>query len=99
MLFFVFDSIPNKYKIQEICNLAISLHFPFIVDCSDKCITQELCDEAVNDSLATLKLIPDWFVTSKMINPIQDRLFFRAVHGWRVQKDPPSLKSVTHILQ
>ena len=47
MLFFVFDSIPNKYKIQEICNLAISLHFPFIVDCSDKCITQELCDEAI----------------------------------------------------
>ena len=26
-----------------------------------------MCDEAVDDSLATLKLIPDWFVTSKMI--------------------------------
>ena len=24
-------------------------------------------DEAVDDSIATLKLIPDWFVTSKMI--------------------------------
>ena len=26
-----------------------------------------MCDEAVDDSLAGLKLIPDWFVTSKMI--------------------------------
>ena len=26
-----------------------------------------MCDEAVNDSLATLKLSPDWFVTSKKI--------------------------------
>ena len=26
-----------------------------------------MCDEAVDDSLATLKLIPDWFVRSKMI--------------------------------
>ena len=24
-------------------------------------------DETVDDSIATLKLIPDWFVTSKMI--------------------------------
>ena len=27
-----------------------------------------MCDEAVDDSLATMKLIPDWSVTSKMIN-------------------------------
>ena len=26
-----------------------------------------MCDEAVGDSLAALKLIPDWPVTSKMI--------------------------------
>ena len=26
-----------------------------------------MCDEAVDDSLASLKLIPDWFLTSKMI--------------------------------
>ena len=26
-----------------------------------------MCDEAVDDSLAALKLIPGWFVTSKMI--------------------------------
>ena len=30
-------------------------------------ITQKTCNEAVDDSIATLKLIPDWFVKSKMI--------------------------------
>ena len=40
------------------CNLAVSLYFPFIV-CPYRCISQEMCDEAVNDSLAALKLIPD----------------------------------------
>ena len=30
-------------------------------------ITQRMCDEAVDDSLAALKLIPDWFATSKTI--------------------------------
>ena len=29
-------------------------------------MTQKKCNEAVDDSLATLKLIPDWFVTSKI---------------------------------
>ena len=29
-----------------------------------------MCDEAVDDYLATLKLIPDWFVTSKMIKKL-----------------------------
>ena len=27
-----------------------------------------MCDETVNDSLAALKFVPDWFVTSKKIN-------------------------------
>ena len=26
-----------------------------------------MCDEAVDDSLAALKVVPDWFATSKMI--------------------------------
>ena len=66
-MFFVFFSIPDKYKTQETCSLAVSLYFPFIVYCLCKYITQEMCDEIVNDSLAALKLIRDWFVTSKMI--------------------------------
>ena len=65
--FFVFDVVPDKYKTQEICNLAVSLYFPFIVYCPYKYITQEMCDKAVNDSLAALKHIPIWFVKVKLL--------------------------------
>ena len=29
-----------------------------------------MCDEAVHDSLATLKRLPDWFVTIEMIKKV-----------------------------
>ena len=35
-----------------------------------KYITQKICDKVVDDSQAVLKLIPDWFVTSKMIKKL-----------------------------
>ena len=57
-MLFVFDSIPDKYKTQEICNLAVSLYFSFVVYCPYKYMTQEMYDEDVDDSLAALKLIP-----------------------------------------
>ena len=65
--FSVFDVVPDKYKTQEICNLAVSLYFPFIVYCPYKYITQEMCDKAVNDSPAALKHIPIWFVKVKLL--------------------------------
>ena len=65
--FFVFDVTPDKYKTQEMCNFAGSLYFSFIVYSPYKQVTKEMCDEAVNDSLAALKLIPDCFVTNTMI--------------------------------
>ena len=34
--------------------------------CTGSYKTQKICDEAV-DSLEALKFIPDWFVTSKML--------------------------------
>ena len=37
-----------------------------VVYCLEKNKTQKVCDEAVDASLVALKLIPDWFVTSKM---------------------------------
>ena len=44
---------------------------PFlIVYCPDKYKIQIMCGEAVDDSLAALKLIPDWIVISKMINEL-----------------------------
>ena len=44
---------------------------PFlIVYCPDKYKIQIMCREAVDDSLAVLKLKPDWIVISKMINEL-----------------------------
>ena len=84
-MFFVFDSIPDWYKTQEICDrvitedpflivycldkyVRVATEDPFLtVYCLHKYVTQKMCDEAVDSSLATLKLITDCFVTSKMI--------------------------------
>ena len=33
-----------------------------------------MCDKAVDDCLAALKFIPDWFVTSKMLEKLHDAL-------------------------
>ena len=63
---FVFDSIPDQNKTQEICDIIVFLSF-LIVYCRDKYKSQRMCDEAADDSLAVLELIHGWFVTSKMI--------------------------------
>ena len=73
--FFVFDSIPDQYKTQEICDIVVSSYPFLIVYCRDTYKTQRMCDEAVDDSLAALKLIPDWFVTNKMIRKLYTALY------------------------
>ena len=35
--------------------------------CLNRYKTQEMCNEAVDDFLPTLKFVPDWFFTNKMI--------------------------------
>ena len=45
------------------------------VYCPDKYITQRISDEAVDVSLAESKLIPDWFVASKMLEKLYTALF------------------------
>ena len=66
-MIFVFGSILDQYKIQKICDIVVSLYPFLIVYCPDKYKTQRMCDKAVDDSLAALKLTPDWFVTRKII--------------------------------
>ena len=58
-VFFVFDSIPDQYKTQEICDIVDSLYRFLIAYRPGKYITQRMCEEAVDDSLAGFKLIPD----------------------------------------
>ena len=48
-------------------------HF-MLMYCPDRCKTQKMCDEAKDDCLAVLKLIPDWFVTSKVLEKFHDAL-------------------------
>ena len=57
------------------CDRAVSEDPFLIVYCPDKHITQKMCDEAVDNCLAVLKLVPDWFVTSKMIKIIFAALY------------------------
>ena len=38
-----------------------------LVYCPDKYGTQKMWHETIDDCLAALKLVPNWFVTSKMI--------------------------------
>ena len=49
------------------CYRAISEDRFVLVYCHNKCKTQKMCNEALNDCLASLKFFSDWFVTSKMI--------------------------------
>ena len=49
------------------CNRVVSKDPFSIVLFPDKYQTERMCDEAVDDFLAALKLILDWFVTIKMI--------------------------------
>ena len=62
----------DKYMTQEMCDRAVS-EDPFFIP--DKCITQKICDKAVYYSLAALKLVPDWFVTRKMIKKVFAALY------------------------
>ena len=55
--FFVFHSIPDQFKTQEICETVASEDPSLILYCSDKYKTQTTCDKTVDDCLAALFLI------------------------------------------
>ena len=63
---FVFDYIPDWYKTQDMCNEFFLKILFLTVYCRDEYITQKMCDEAIDDSMITMKLIPEWFVSSKI---------------------------------
>ena len=57
------------------CDRVVSEDPFLIVYCPDKYKTQRMCDEAVDDSLVALKLVPDWFITSKIIKKLYAALY------------------------
>ena len=72
--FFVFNSIPDHYKTQEICDIIVYFYSFLKIYYPDKHKTQKMCNEAVDDCLAALKFITDWFVTSKMLGKFDNTL-------------------------
>ena len=54
-------------KLKKICDIVVSLYPFLIVHYPDKYKTQKMCDEAVDDYLAALKSISDWFFTKKSL--------------------------------
>ena len=73
--FFIFEYARALYEAQEMCDRVVFEDSFFVVYCSDKYITQKMCDEGIDDSLTTLKLIPDWFITIKLIKNLLTVLF------------------------
>ena len=69
-MFFVFDFISDRYKTQEMCDRVVSEDPFLIIYWPGEYETQRMCDEAVDDSLAPLKRIFNWFVTTKMIKKL-----------------------------
>ena len=57
------------------CGKAVS-NDPFMLKYYlDRCKTQEKSHNVVDHFLPALKFVPDWFVTSKMIEKLDDALF------------------------
>ena len=72
---FVFDSIPDQFKTQEMRNKII-FDGPFKLKyCHDRHKTQEMCDKVVDNFLPALKFATNWFVTSKMIKKLLTSLY------------------------
>ena len=69
-MFFVFNFISDRYKTQEMCDRVVSEDPFLIIYWPGEYETQRMCDEAVDDSLAPLKRIFNWFVTTKMIKKL-----------------------------
>ena len=65
--FFVFNSISDQYKTQEMCITVVSECASLIAYCPDK---YKNVWWSCWCCLAALKLVPDWFVTSKNIEKI-----------------------------
>ena len=74
-MFFVFDSINDQNKTQEICHIVVFLYYFLIVHCLDKYKTEKMCDKTAGDCLASLEFVPDWFDTSKMIKKLYTPLY------------------------
>ena len=75
---FVFYSVvfyPDGYITQKMYDKFV-IKEPFLLKCcSDRYKIQEVCDKAVDAYLLTLKFVPDWFDTKKMLEKLDNSAF------------------------
>ena len=57
------------------CKHAVKKLSYLIYNVPDQYKTQQICDKAVDDCLAALKFVPDWFATSKIIKKLFTDLY------------------------
>ena len=68
---FVFASVNDWYKTQEMCDKIVSGDTFMLKYFLDRYKTQGMCNKAADTFLPTLKFILDWYVTS-MIKTLDD---------------------------
>ena len=72
--FLAFIYVAGRYKIQEMCDRVISEDPFMLLYCPHRCKTQGICDQDVDNCLATFKFFSDWFVTIKMLKKLDSDL-------------------------
>ena len=72
---FMLEYCQDRYKTQKMCDKAVLEDLFILKYCHVRYKTQKLCDIAVNDFLPELKLVPDWFVSNKMLEKFHTTLF------------------------
>ena len=72
---FVSDFAPCQYQTQEMCDKIVSDDAFKLKYCHNRCKTQEMYKKSVDYFLPALKYVPDWLVTTKMIENLPTALY------------------------
>ena len=71
-MLFIFDPVSDWYKTQEILDRVVSEDSYMLIYCPYRYKTPDMCNEDVDDFMAALKFVSDWFVASKMLEKFHD---------------------------
>ena len=72
---FVFELVPDRYKIQEMYDKVVSNDLFMPKYWLDQYKAKEMCDKTVDDCLSALKSVSDWFLTGKILEKLRGALF------------------------
>ena len=89
---FIFDSVPNQYKTQEMCDKAVDNYPSTKKYVPDRYKTQEISDKAVDDNPDALEFVPDRYKTREMCDKAVDN--YSIALELTISDDPFSLRCV-----